>query len=231
MLRRLVAGKVTMRLKLGIAVLLLLACSVLVARFLFASGAAQAQNVQSNALVLAQAETETPTPTGIPAEIPTDTDTPTPGTPPVLDTWTGNPTYPESIPGYLFLVQYDSSLWTRGDELLGEPSLINKFGRCIIKQTVGRGLPPGWLVDDDSFQTIGSMRYEVVHVSRAGRLQFINYFGGDGNVFTGFRVEFQYDIENCVLAAETVFTTLSSVQAPTPVPTTTPADIVIIYTP
>jgi len=220
-----------MRLKLGIAVLLLLACSALAARFLFVSGAARAQSVRSNALALAQVETETPTPTEVPAEIPTNTETPIPGTSPMLEAWIDFPTYPESLPGYLFLVQYDPALWMRGDDILGEPSLISRFGSCIIKQASGRGLPPAWLVDDDSFQTIGSVRYEVVRVSRAGKLQFINYFGGDGNVFTGFRVEFQYDIENCLLAAETVFTTLGSVQAPTPVPTATLADIVIIYTP
>ncbi len=249
-----------MRLKLGIAALLLIACSALAARFLFAPAAAQAQDLRSNALMLAQAETDTPTPTETPVEIPTDTetpilptdtpipptDTPTQGPPPVLDAWTGDPTYPESIPGYLFLVQYDTALWMRGDEVRGEPSLVSRYGTCVITQTAGRGLPPGWLVDDDSFQTIGEMRYEVVRVSRAGKLQFINYFGGDGNVFTGFRVEFQYDIENCLLAAENVFATLTSVLAPTPTPTTTleppvflptdtptetPADVTVTPTP
>jgi hypothetical protein len=227
-----------MRLKLGIAALLLLACSALAARFLFApaAAAAQAQDLRSNTRMLAQAET--PTPTETLAEIPTDTDTPilptdtpTQGPPPVFEAWTGHPTYPESIPGYLFLVQYDTALWSRGDEVRGEPSLVSKrINNCIITQAVGRGLPPGWLVDDDSFQTIGEMRYEVVRVSRGGMLQFINYFGGDGNVFTGFRVEFQYGIEDCLQDAEVVFATLTSVLAPTPTATVTPEPPMIFPT-
>jgi hypothetical protein len=226
-----------MRIKLGIAALLLLACSASAARDLFAPVAAQAQDgMRSNALILAQAET--PTPTETPLDIPTNTetpvlpsDTPTQGPPPVLEAWTGNPTYPESLPGYLFLVQYDTALWSRGDEVRQEPSLVSKrINNCIITQAVGRGQPPGWTVDDDSFQTIGALRYEVVRISRGGTLQFINYFGGDGNVFTGFRVEFQYGIEDCIHDAEAVFATLTSVLAPTPTPTVTPEPPMIFPT-
>jgi hypothetical protein len=222
-----------MRIKLGIAALLLLACSASAARILFVPGAAEAQDVRSNALML---QAETPTPTETLADIPTDTntpinptdtpvpptDTPTQGPPPVLEAWTGDPTYPESLPGYLFLVQYDTAIWSRGDDTLWEPTLIHRtISNCIIKQASGRGQPPGWVVDDDSFQNIGTMRFEVVRVSRGGQLQFINYFGGDGNVFTGFRIEFNYKIEECVRDAEAVFATLSSVLIPSPTPTIT----------
>jgi hypothetical protein len=233
-----------MRIKLGIIALLLIACSASAARDLFAPVAAQAQEVRSNALMLQE---ETPTPTETLADIPTDTETPivptdtdtptltpetpTQGPPPVFEAWTGNPTYPESLPGYLFLVQYDTALWARGDESRQEPSLVSKrINNCVITQAVGRGQPPGWIVDDDSFQTIGEMRYEVVRVSRGGTLQFVNYFGGDGNVFTGFRVEFQYAIEDCLHDVEAVFATLTSVLAPTPMPTFTPEPPMILPT-
>jgi hypothetical protein len=238
-----------MHIKLGIAALLLLACSACTARTWFAPDAAKAQDMQSNALAFAQAETDTPAPSEVATDTPADTATPlpppdmatptfTPGPAPVLEAWTGEPTYPESLPDYQFLVQYDTALWSRGDDTLWEPSLVHKtISNCVIKQTSGRGQPPGWMVDDDSFQDIGTLRFEVVRVSHGGELQFINYFGGDGNVFTGFRVEFNYMIDECVRDAEAVIATLGSVLVPSPTPTITdtpvetPVDMTVTPTP
>jgi hypothetical protein len=61
-----------------------------------------------------------------------------------------------------------------------------------------------------------------VSVSRNGELQYVNYFGGDGTVFTGFQVKFETLAEDCLRDAETVLATLSSALVPTPTPTPTP---------
>jgi hypothetical protein len=163
------------------------------------------------------------TPTATPTELPTESPTSTTGTPIALETWTGEPTYPESLPGYLFRLDYDPDIWMMEKDLQDEPSLVHKtIDRCAFTRAVGRGLLPGWSVDDDTFKWIGTIKYEVVSVSRNGELQYVNYFGGDGTVFTGFQVKFETLAEDCLRDAETVLATLSSALVPTPTPTPTP---------
>ena len=171
-----------------------------------------------------------PTPTDLPPT-PTETLLPTPelSTPkpsaPLIGTWTGAPTYQaESQPGYDFLVSYDSSVWGLTENESGVPALVHRnIPYCEIVPMAGRGLPRGWTVDD-KFRAIGNIQYEVITAIQNGVVQFVNYFGSDGIVLTGFQVSSQEQMDSCLQAAETVLASLSSLPAPTPTPTLTPTE-------
>lgn len=181
-----------------------------------------------------QGEEITPldTPTNMP---PTPTETllptqelPTPeSTSPVFEFWIDLPTYmAESQPGFAFRVEFDASLWALTQDETGQPALLHReIPYCKITSVTGRGTSRDMLVES-KFADIGPYRFEVVTVSRSGVVQFVNYFGGDGVVFTGFQVSFQEQSQACIQAAENIFVTLSSVMAPTPTltPTETPTE-------
>ncbi|KAF0109162.1 MAG: hypothetical protein FD146_206 [Anaerolineaceae bacterium] len=224
-----------MRLKIGLAalLLLLLACAACSPRGLLVPVATETPTepaaepmVMMGSLATPELPLETPSPTLPASATPTLTarpPTPVSGTPPAPEAWSGAPTYFDSLPGYFFRLEYDPRLWTPAEDLQGEPSLLhNGIEQCRITRAVGRGLPPGWNVDDNSFRLIGTIDYEVVRVSHNGILQYVNYFGSDGTVFTGFQVTFESLAEDCLRDAETVLATLSSILAPTPSPTVTP---------
>jgi hypothetical protein len=165
------------------------------------------------------------TPTDLPPT-PTETLLPTTELPtsqsvtPKLDTWSGAPTYAaESQPGYFFSVVYDVSLWALTEDEVGTLGLLSrKIPYCKIVPIGGRGTPRGWTVDDQ-FRDIGVIQYEVVTASQNDIVQFVNYFGGDGTVLTGFQVSFQDQKDECIRMAEIILSTLSSTVAPTPTPT------------
>ena len=166
------------------------------------------------------------TPTDLPPT-PTETLPPTPKLPapeslaPDIQPWVGALTYAAAPqPGYYFRVDYDASLWALTEDETGIPALIHrKIPYCKIVPTGGgRGTPRGW-TSDDQFRDVGPIRYEVVTVSQNNVVQFVNYFGSNGVVRTGFQVSFQEQKDMCIQAAETILATLSSVAAPTPTPT------------
>jgi len=167
------------------------------------------------------------TPTDLPPT-PTETLLPTPELPtpesltPTLAAWSASPTYTaESKPGYFFSVTYDTSLWALTEGDAGISGLINRqIPYCQIVPTGGRGLPRGWTVDDQ-FRDVGVINYEVVTASQNDVVQFVNYFGGDGTILTGFQVTFQDRKDECVSMAEVVLASLASAVAPTPTPTPT----------
>ena len=192
--------------------------------------APKARPVRSASLNMLLDITPFDTPTGMPPT-PTETLIPTSELPTPesltrdMETWSGMPTYAESQPGYFFRVDYDASLWSLTTDETGAAALFHRtIPYCKIVPAAGRGLPRGWVVDDQ-FRDIGMLRYEVVTASQNGVPQFVNYFGGDGMVLTGFQVSFQEQMEACLQAAETVFATLSSVAAPTPTATLTETSI------
>jgi len=176
--------------------------------------------------------TPLPTPTDLPPTT-TETPLPTPELPtpalslPGLQRWNGEPSYAvESKPGYFFRVDFDPSLWALTDDETGSQALIHRqIPYCKIVPTSGRGTPRGLTVDDQ-FRDIGQIRYEVVTVSQDSVVQFVNYFGSDGVILTGFQVSAQDQQQECIREAETILATLSSVVAlpatRTPTPTQTP---------
>lgn len=161
------------------------------------------------------------TPTNLPPA-PTETliptlELPTPEslTPLFLD-WVSAPTYvAESQPGYAARLTYDDSLWAMTQDELGMPALIHRqIPYCQIAPAAGRGLPRGWQQMDDQFRYVGSIQFEVVTIGQNGTAQFVNYFGGDNIILTGFQVSFQSQTNECIQAAETVLATLTSTDAP-----------------
>jgi hypothetical protein len=170
--------------------------------------------------------TEAPAPTEVPLRTETVSPSPEPPaptlqtpeptwTPAVPGSWSGQPTYPESAANMFFLLTYDFSVWNYGEDDFGLPNLSHRsIPGCSIAPTVGRGLSPDWTVED-TFRPVGALTFEVVVASQNGQVKFVNYYGGDGTVFTGFQVTFNGEMEACLRDAETVLATLSSVTAPT----------------
>ena len=157
--------------------------------------------------------TETPLPTlGLP--------TPAPQEPEHLF-WAGDPTYPaNSEPGRVWRVTYDTGTWAlTTDDLSGLPILGHRgVPFCNMVPWQGRGLPPDYHVDN-GFRTFGVLFYEVATVFQGEAPQFVTYTGGDRGILTGFRVNFQQDMQTCLVDAETVLATLTSLSAtPTPAP-------------
>jgi hypothetical protein len=173
--------------------------------------------------------TPLPSPTDLPPT-PTETLLPEPELPtpesnlPVLEIWTGAPSYAaESEPGYDFRLFYDGSLWALTVDEVGLPALVNRdIPYCMVTPAAGRGLPRG-AVSESQFRTIGRFPFEVVTVTQNGEVKFVNYFGGDTVVLTGFQVSFQEQREECLQAVENLLQTISSVLAPTPTLTPSPS--------
>lgn len=144
---------------------------------------------------------------------------------PVLDAWSGQPTYlDESDPGLDFRVRYDIQVWALVENEGGFPALAHRdIPYCQIVPTAGRGLPRGWTVDS-AFREIGDLQFEVATASQEGQAKYVNYFGRSNGVVTGFQVSFLEQMETCLADAEKVFASLTSAPAatPTPSPTATP---------
>jgi hypothetical protein len=167
------------------------------------------------------------TPTDLPPT-PTETFIPTLELPtpeshlPMLETWTAAPTGTDSQSGFFFRLEYDSTLWALSVDETNLPALIHRdIPYCQIIPTGGRGLPRGDWTVDSQFQAIGLIQYELVTVSQENVPQYVNYFGSDGIIVTGFQVSFQDQMNACLQAAETIFASLSSVVAPAPTATPT----------
>ncbi|MBN2388702.1 MAG: hypothetical protein JXB85_16920 [Anaerolineales bacterium] len=133
--------------------------------------------------------------------------------------WTDLPTYVESQPGMFFQVDFDPELWLLVEDTQGFPLLASLvLPGCTIELTAGRGLAPDWTVES-SFRPVGDLIFEVVVASQNGQARFVNYYGGDGIVFTGFKVSFSEQMDACLQAAEMVLASLRSTPAePTPTP-------------
>ncbi len=135
---------------------------------------------------------------------------PTPGAA-IIETWTGVPNYPESLPGMLYRLEYDSNRWIPTEDQFGQTVLAHRFIEvCVLSPAVGRGLPPNYNAES-SFRSIGELQYEVVTISENRIPRYINYFGGDGVIFTGFQLSFQGYTEACIQEAEAILATLVSV--------------------
>ena len=219
-------------LKVLLASLLLLSCASCLDRN--AAAPAEATTVvASHGLSHDVANDEQVTPLNTPTDLPpTPTETqlpeielPTPeSTVLLLERWIGAPTYAvDSQLGYFFRVDYSPALWALVPDETGQLALVHRdIPYCQMTTASGRGNPRGVTVSNDEFRDIGSLRYEVVTVTQNNVVQYVNYFGGDSLVKTGFQVTFQEQQDACLQAAEGVLATLTSVVAPTPTPTETP---------
>ena len=111
----------------------------------------------------------------------------------------------------LYRLEFDANRWSLTDDSFGQVVLAHRLVEaCILSPTVGRGLPPNYSAES-SFRNIGDLQYEVVTISENRIPRTINYFGGDGVIFTGFQLSFQGYAEVCIQEAEAVLATLVSV--------------------
>jgi hypothetical protein len=166
-------------------------------------------------LDLTPVPTETPLPT---LELPTEA-----LLPPALQVWDGLPTYPaDSRPDYYFRVRYDPQSWALTTDQYGLPALAHRaITNCIITPTQGRGLPPNATADQE-MRKLGNISYQISNVSVNGVHQFATYTAGDGRIYTAFQVSVDDRPDQCILEAETVLSTLTSVQVSQATPIATP---------
>lgn len=138
-----------------------------------------------------------------------------------FEVWDGLPTYlADSQPGFYFRVSYDPAMWANTFDAFGAPALANRsIGSCIITPSGGRGLPLNGTVDHD-VRKIGEISFQISTAYVNGARQFVNYVGGDGVIYTGFRVAFTESGDECLSEAESVLGTLRAVviSDATPIP-------------
>jgi len=184
--------------------------------------------------VPAGSETPTFTPTSGPftidlSPVPTETALPTIELPtevkypPALQIWDGLPTYlAESRPGFYFRLHFDPSVWALTTDQFGFPALSHRqVPGCMIAPTSGRGMTLNATVDHD-VRHIGAISYQVDTAYVNGVRQFVNYSGGEGNIYTAFGVTFQDQADQCLTDAETVLAGLRSVAISEATPIATP---------
>ncbi len=185
---------------------------------------------QRAATVPAATEEVAAEPSGQPVQTMTDTPFPSPGgtatetplpplvlptqqpTPPPFENWDGAPTYPgDSTPGMFFRLTYDPRTWALTVDQFGQPALGHRqILYCVISQAAGRGLPLNLTVEHD-FRTLGAVDYEISTAYEDGQVQFVNYAGGDSNIYTAFQVNFDEHAEDCLQDAEVVLASLVSI--------------------
>ncbi len=154
--------------------------------------------------------TETPLPT---LELPTQA-----AVEPLSRSFVGLPTYPgDSLPGWMFRLDYDPQVWAQAEDNFGEFVLAQRdIPGCLFTPWSGRGLPPDAQVEHD-FREIGSYSFDVSKVSVGGELKFVAFVGGDKRVLTGFQVSFTQQAETCLADAEKLLLTFRPLAAtPTP---------------
>ena len=160
-----------------------------------------------------------PTETALPTlELPTE-----PVRAPALQAWDGAPTYPsESKPDRYFRVRFDPGAWALTTDAFGAPALVHRaISNCVISPTAGRGLPPNATVEHDK-RKLGDINFDISSASVNGIKQFVTYTAGDGRIYTAFQVSLDERPDQCLLEAETVLSTLTSVPISQATPITTP---------
>lgn len=158
--------------------------------------------------------TETPLPT---LELPTEV-----RFPPEKQIWDGLPTYlAESKPDFYFRLRFDPDVWALTTDNFGFPALAHRaIPNCIITPASGRGSTLNVTVERDT-RRIGAVSYDINTVYLNGVKQYVNYAGGDANIYTAFQVSFVDQSDQCTADAETVLAALTSVPVSqaTPIPT------------
>ena len=159
--------------------------------------------------------TDTPLPT---LELPTESIRA-----PALEIWDGFPTYPaESTPDYYFRVKFDPDAWALTTDQYGFPALGHRaISGCVISPAAGRGLPLNGSVEHE-IRKIGGISYQINTGYMNGVKQFVTYSAGDSRIYTAFEVSFQDRPDQCVLEAEVVLSTLTSVSIFQATPIATP---------
>lgn len=178
--------------------------------------------------------TETATPTGAPfllelTPLPTETPLPTVEIPteaaraPALQVWDGLPTYPaESRPDYDFRLSFDPDAWALTVDNFGMPALVHRaITNCLLSPTAGRGLPPNAGAQHE-VRRIHDISYQISTTYVNGIRQSVTYAAGDGRIYTAFQLSLADRPDQCILEAEVVLGTLTSVPVSEATPIATP---------
>ena len=163
--------------------------------------------------------TPLPTETALPTlELPTEVKYP-----PSLQAWDGLPTdLADSRPGYYFRLHFDPTVWALTFDQFGFPALGHRqIPGCIIAPSSSRGLALNATVDHE-VRKIGGVSYQISTAYVNGVKSFVNYVGGDGNIYTAFGVTFQDQSDQCLADAEIVLGGLRSVAISQATPIATP---------
>ncbi|MGE5071967.1 MAG: hypothetical protein ACM3MF_00950, partial [Anaerolineae bacterium] len=75
---------------------------------------------------------------------------------------------------------------------------------------------------DHEMRRINGISYQISAVSVNGVKQLVTYTGGDARIYTGFQVSIEERPDQCLLEAETVLGTLTSVPISQATPIATP---------
>lgn len=140
---------------------------------------------------------------------------------PALDVWDGQPTYlADSQPGFFFRVKFNPRVWGLTEDSYGQPALGHReIEYCIIAPVGPRGMAPGVQVEHDT-RKIGNLFFEINVILSQGVRQFVTFQATDKIIFTGFQVNFVDEIDACLIDAEAVLATLTSIpeSQATPIP-------------
>lgn len=197
------------------------------------SASSTSQGIEANSSpTLAIPGTDTPTSGPFTLQftpIPSDTPLPTIELPteaailPALQIWDGLPTYPaESKPDFYFRLRFDPTVWALTTDQYGFPALGHRqISGCFITPSAGRGLALNSSVEH-GVRKIGVISYQISTAFVNGVKQFVTYTGGDGNIYTAFRVSFQVQPDQCLADSETVLAELKSVAVFQATPIATP---------
>lgn len=163
--------------------------------------------------------TPLPTETALPTiEVPTEV-----SRPPALQIWDGLPTYlADSNPNYYFRVRFDPDAWALTFDHYGSPALVHRaITNCVVAPAAGRGLPPNARVEQET-RKLGNISYQISTTYVNDIKQFVTYSAGDGHIFTAFQVSLEDRPDQCLLEAETVLATLTSIPITEATPIATP---------
>ncbi len=223
-----------LRAVVGLILLVLLASCAPAAPTLVATEAPAASpeplSTSTETATLAPVETSTSEPFVVQlTPVPTDTPLPTlelptlASNPPALQIWDGVPTYPaDSKPDFYFRLRFNPDLWALTADNFGFPALAHRtITDCMLSASSAHNLPLNGTAEHET-RRIGAVNFDINTAYVNGVKQFVNYSGGDGNIFTGFELSFQDQPDQCMTDAEAVLATLVSVSASQATPAPTP---------
>jgi hypothetical protein len=142
---------------------------------------------------------------------------------PASQAWDGLPSYPaESRPDTYFRLKFDPDVWALTTDAFGSPALAHRaISNCVIAPGSGRGLPANATTEHD-MRRLGVLSYQISSTFINGIKQFVTYAAGDGRIYTSFQVSVDERPDQCLLEAETVLGTLTSIPVSEATPIATP---------
>ena len=134
--------------------------------------------------------------------------------------WVDIPTYHhEELTriAHLYRLVFNPAIWqlNRGDSPKGPPYWLSlKYDRqCRITPTVGSDLGPGFTWERSELN-FGDITFEKTIFYYMGEYSFAGFCGGDLELFTCYRINFETSPGYCIEQAEEVISTISLIDNP-----------------